>query len=1615
MLDYLSNLYSQNMDGATYTPFTSLDVLNSSYGNNGGSITSGDSSQINTNTQIVPPPTPTGADIKLFLDNIGTYKNQITFNVQGQSYNEGSVLSIDSNTINDSLVIKPIVNDGFTLKNYFELKKTLVNDTILIDGVYEPTKVPGITLITYNGDGSTQATSDYALPQTIDLGFDLTQTPTVKTFTRIQNVYLVTNYNNTQLNSELEVTINSVDLVSPKTIRIGDSVDITNVNNTSSDLSISISGLSSFDLSNIRWQYSSKFNSNSTFDINDFNILTSDNSGLLRSSDFNSNIILLIEVTPNTSNYPTLTLGVNDISYNIAESVFTNKSSKLISIPYNASKLDGIKITTPYRTFTQAVSRNAELDLQNDFQNNEGQFKILLTPYSELYGDGVTQSIIVTINKVLDTPIIDKIDYPTNVVIPVYSFGDTNFTISFESNLATNVFIYHSTEDYSNLFGNFNSKDSIELNYNSIKSFNANAKLDLLLVPYNGNIKGEIERISILFDDPGFYVSTQNLKDELFNAIASQLKFNLNKPNYLNHLASFDIDDKQIIISNWDTDNTTFTKFKNDELGNKVPDGEINKSIVLKLYEPLPTNINKNDLLWVSELVSLPILQSVIVSGTLTDNTIPLRPANFNIEVDFVKGQSTGFQSYDGLILSGSQSSQQIVDTYLVQNFIDIEGINIDYTDFSNFVKYSSAVERLANFKYKKDLIDFYDNKIEVLLPSASFLPTVQLDIINYENNKNTLINGFDNWEKYLQNNVFTGSISTNDLLLNEYNTYLSNATIYDKENVNSLKSNIPNHIIEDSGNLDFLLFLDMIGNYFDIIWSYINGISDQKKIAETNKSGIEDKFLYQYLESFGWDAKNLNSNKQLWNYVFGLNDAGLNNTYTSDEYLGDNTIQITPEQATNQVWRRIANNLPYLLKHRGSVRGINALLTCYGIASSNLSIMEFGGPTIDTVVDTPKFIYDSLTYNLVFDNKNANLIIPFNGTPKPQAIEFKVKPAEFDNYGFINSNDFQLGIVVNGHGSNKFGNFTINHTQVVGEPYPFYDGNYHSILVNKVGDTITLYAKTNDKDRIIQSGQWSATIDGSLYESTTQIEFVGFSGSLEEFRLWQTPLSESVFDNHVIMPEAINGNTIYSSTEDLLLRLDFERAQDLSLTGSINNVAPNLGYIDSITTDQFGISATYPYNYEPVERELSLIIPNSGASRYYTNKVRLESQELISNLSPTQRATKKAFETSTKDSNRVGLLFSPNKDLDLDIAKSLGGESFDDYIGDPQYEYGYTNYPELDTLRNYYFERVGERNIYEFIRLVKFYDKSLFVNLKEMLPARANVTTGLLIAPHLLERNKINVNRPKAEAEILEGVITDTQFSILDGSYEVLNSELNLEDSLSNISIINEDLPAIIDATETYIFNATNLSYKAEINTIETTLAAGEVDSHYGVINYKRISSSIQTEFDLMNAGQVVGMDQNYIDYGFNTMFDNGYGKYTYEENGIFKSKGVRAFLVTKRNGVITKLNKNGVSGSEANIYTSSYTEELLIQDIGISSGSLAGDPNIVSIVTASGYLPSHYIYKGEKHTGIQNLFFRGSKQTSDTTIDGKSPVETFVTNPTKLRVTAQGRSNNEPILEVD
>ena len=1710
----LADIYNRNQAGALYTPLND-NIFDYTYGLGGG----GNGAYTPT---VSTSPT---FDVKLTLRNATTIPNVFTFDVQNKTYNENATIELNSNTLNDVLKINPTARDNFEPTNRFEIVKKLIEKKILVNDIvidfssafnFDPAsslfggmsgntgfsglgygtigygdapiqnrpdfnkrreisqtiKVNGVAVNEYNNDGLLLNSTEYPLAANIVLDFSgKTKTKTIQTYSRTQSIQFTSNYTNDTLYNEIDIEIQSIDLPAGKIVnklnRNGGELLLTNNIGKLNPVDISFKGFSAFTFRNLYWQYIDKIDTN-TLNLAEFNVVN-DTTLKLNTEQFNRNIVVYLDVIPTNTKLPNLTLKNNKIEQSILESVYDSKTeSALIDIDLTIGNTDYVRIKTPYREFNQqlvattATTSRVTLDLKRDFLNNVGSFKVVLVPASNLYGDGSVSEVIVKLTKTIDTPIIDKLDYPTNVYIPSYTFGDVKFKVDFESTLADYILVYHSTENDNNILGKFGSKGSLILNYNELKNKQIKLPLDLLLVPYNDGtkvVRGETERLQITFSDAGVYVSTQDLKDNLFSAISKNLNLTLQtEEKYLSHIASFDKNDSQILISNWDTDLTTFTNFKRDELGNQVPDGQINKSVVLKLYEALPANITKNDVLWVSRLSSLPIIQKVIINSNPEDNTLPLRAPNFNIQTDYVKGQSTIYESYNDLILSGSSTSQQLVDKYLTENLVETAKINIDYSEFSNFVKYSSAKERLTNFRYKKELAEYYEDKIIFL--SASYYETASVitlnDIETYTDKLSTLVSGFDGWEKSLVSgsvtftadtasyqsfpggrfNLFTGTGSfidngatyitdTNSTLQSWFVGTYDSASFYDDNNLSSLRNNIPLFISDDSENEEFLLFLDMIGNHFDIIHTYIKGMTEQRLISENNSYGINDELLYNYLQSLSWDAKNLNSNKQLWNYTFGQDGDGVNNFELNK--IDDEDYQITPEEYTKKIWRRISNNLPYLLKHKGTGRGIRALMSCYGVPQSALTIMEFGGPADNRLASASLFTYETQSPTLVF-NSGSYITASWSGSTKPQSIELVVKPTYDTSINLVSGSGFKLyingGVEFNGNVNTQYGTLGLDVADTTiyeTAPYAFFDGNFHTILLTKEYDgsnsDFTIYYGYAEKDRVVKKEIEYTTAANNAWESGSHIYIGGFKGELDDVKIWKSALSSSLFDIHLLDSEATIGNNIYASTDDLLLRLDFEYPHSLYPSGSIKNVAPVNSYMSAVSVSGFDSASQYNtgshqhWNYLYRTKDSAVELPNTGVTRLSNNKIRIEGQELIGDLSPTKRVTKKAFDTAANDSNRLGLFFSPNKDLDLNIAKSFGGDAIDDYFGDPADEYNNT-YKDLDDLRNYYFQRISNRNIYDFIRLIKYYDKSLFVNIKQMLPARVKATTGLLIAPHFLERSKVKHTKPTAENTQLEGVITDTIITTLHSTFDTYEGELNLSESIDVLSgeyntyeasILTEDITTIAGEFNTY---------EVTINDIVEDLVSATYDTYEGLIDSKLINPTILAQYDVFGGATIIGLDDKYSDYGFSTYFNNGYGKYHYEENGSFKSKGVRAFLVTKQDTII--IPSASVDGIYTNVLTSSYHNELIIQDIGVS-GSLASDPKIVGITTASGYLPSHYIYKGGKSIGLQNLFYKGSKQTANTTIDGKDAIETFITNPTVLRINKQGRNTSEPILEVD
>jgi hypothetical protein len=107
---------------------------------------------------------------------------------------------------------------------------------------------------------------------------------------------------------------------------------------------------------------------------------------------------------------------------------------------------------------------------------------------------------------------------------------------------------------------------------------------------------------------------------------------------------------------------------------------------------------------------------------------------------------------------------------------------------------------------------------------------------------------------------------------------------------------------------------------------------------------------------------------------------------------------------------------------------------------------------------------------------------------------------------------------------------------------------------------------------------------------------------------------------------------------------------------------------------------------------------------------------------------------------------FSPQNEINDDIMDSLGFFNMGEFIGDPRQRFTQAeSYPDLDALRNSYFEKyISNYDLNDYIRLIKFFDNSLFKMIKDFTPARSSLASGVVVKQHLLERNKY----PQPEVE---------------------------------------------------------------------------------------------------------------------------------------------------------------------------------------------------------------------------------------------------------------------------
>jgi len=528
--------------------------------------------------------------------------------------------------------------------------------------------------------------------------------------------------------------------------------------------------------------------------------------------------------------------------------------------------------------------------------------------------------------------------------------------------------------------------------------------------------------------------------------------------------------------------------------------------VIFKLYEPLPTTFDIKAAFWAVFQVAEPAEFNVTINVTpdLLPTSAPLRGPNYKVSITDKVSKTTPYYNYASLFLTSVTSSYQQLKSMMDEKGIQI---NVDYSNFDNFIHFSSATERLYNFKYKVQQIESASSGLASTNTSASRV-TLQSQIDN-------IVEKFDGYEYYLyftsastawpktsttqpyplysvtssQVTTWLGSPYINPTS-NTMSMYFS-SSMYDNGNKDWLQYATPGYIRDDQNNGPYLVFLDMVGQHFDNIWIYLKDLSNRYSAENNPFVGVSMDQVGDALRSFGINLyTNTNVSDNIYYSLLGINQTGSALPVTSSGYSRVNiassslyplagqpyltaSLSLPPfgqefinryvttfitasagvtssfatlpaEQLKNEIYKRLYHNLAYLLKTKGTDQGVKALITTYGIPQDILSVNEYGGYNIYDVAGIQELNSNNVTTGSVL-NISSSLLSPFTTLQYYQNDFDRTSPDV--EVGFSPTDNINAAITSSGlvTASNEPGYFNI--MQYIGAPDLQYTPTYTPLV----------------------------------------------------------------------------------------------------------------------------------------------------------------------------------------------------------------------------------------------------------------------------------------------------------------------------------------------------------------------------------------------------------------------------------------------------------------------------------------------------------------------------------------------------------------------------------------
>jgi len=621
---------------------------------------------------------------------------------------------------------------------------------------------------------------------------------------------------------------------------------------------------------------------------------------------------------------------------------------------------------------------------------------------------------------------------------------------------------------------------------------------------------------------------------------------------------------------------------------NKVESGY---EILFKLYQPLPDDIQEKATLWVVNEKVNPYVFDINLDTLIISGPGPkLRGPNFNIEISNQNNVATSYQTYTSLIngiQTISTSSYQQLLNLITSQSIDI---NTDYTNFENFIFFSSAEQRILKFYNKVKQIEDYKTNISIYIP----LTASRADLINDYNiataSINNIVSNFDGFEYYLyfeSGSAITSTTygiapypkSTSTLPYTLYptastqaSTWLaaatSSASYYDDNNQNYLINTLPSFIKDDEDNDAYFTFIDMVGHYFDNIWIFLQAVTDINLANNNLEKGISKDLVYHVLESLGTKLYNQYGDSDNTTFLIGQSGSAIfDNNFT---YTGSYLNTIPRKDLLAESYKRIYHNLPLLLKTKGTAYGLQTLISTFGITGSALQVKEYGGDIRSKTLD--EFNNDKI--RIVSNNITGSVLSPHISLQlQPTASpSFRTNDLHYVDISFSPQDKIDIFTSASITATNP----TWSMDDFIGDPRYQYNNSYPTLEAERTKYLSPLSASIVSYSGSSASGSIGATdynsfirliqfFDNSLFKMLK--DYVPARTSLSTGITISSPILERnkwVFANPSSTSEieveggTINGPSIQTEYTDLYQDINYNNKvayYDGTLTGSYINV----------------------------------------------------------------------------------------------------------------------------------------------------------------------------------------------------------------------------------------------------------------------------------------------------------------------------------------------------------------------------------------------------------------------------------------------------------------------------